>query len=144
MGEAKVTRDDRGRIVIPSEHYAAFEDAGEVLIGPAPGGESLYVFPPRAWNDLVDRLRRGKEEDDPEASAFLRLYTSLYRREKIQGKSRRIDLTPALSQLASLSDSVVVVGRDDRLEVLDESAWRRRTADILAAVKPMAEKSRWD
>jgi DNA-binding transcriptional regulator/RsmH inhibitor MraZ len=144
MGEAKVTRDDRGRIVIPSEHYPAFEDAGEVLIGPTPSGEALYVFPPLAWNGLVDRLRQGKEGDDPEAPAFLRLYTSLYRREKIQGKSRRIDLTPDLSRLASLSDNVVVVGRDDRLEVMDESAWRRRTAEILAAVKPMAEKSRWD
>ena len=144
MGEAKVTRDDRGRIVIPSEHYHAFEDAPDVLIGPAPSGESLYVFPPSAWNSLVDRLREGKEGDDPEAPAFLRLYTSLYRREKVQGKSRRIDLTPDLSALASLSDNVVVVGRDDRLEVMDESTWRRRIADILATVKPLAEKSRWD
>ena len=144
MGDAKVTRDERGRIVIPSEYAYAFEKADTVVIGPAPDGGSLYAFPPAAWEDLVDRLRRAKEDGDPEAAAFLRLYTSLYRRERIQGKQRRIDVTPDLAELATLSGSVVVLGRDDRLEIVDESAWRRRMARILEEVRPMAERSRWD
>ena len=36
MGDAKVTRDERGRIVIPSEYAYAFEKADTVVIGPAP------------------------------------------------------------------------------------------------------------
>jgi DNA-binding transcriptional regulator/RsmH inhibitor MraZ len=144
MGEAKVTRDERGRIVIPGEHYYAFEDASEVVIGPAPNGESLYVFPSKTWADLVDRLREAKEQGDSEAAAFMRLYTSLYRREKVQGKSRRIDVTADLAEVAGLGQSVFVVGRDDRLQIFSESAWRNLQSDIFTHVKPMAGKSRWD
>jgi len=144
MGEARVIRDERGRMVIPGEHYYAFDSAGDVMIGPAPSSQSLYVFPPAAWSDLVDRLRQAKEEGDPEAGAFLRLYTSLYRRERIQGKSRRIDVTADLADLAGLGQSVSVVGRDDRLQVFSETAWQQRQAEILGEVKPLAEKSRWD
>lgn len=144
MGEAKVACDDRGRIVIPKEHAAAFEEADEVVLGPAPNGESLYLFPAAAWSRLVKRLRKAKAEGDREAAAFLRLYTSLYRREKIQGAARRVGVTRELAGLAGLADSAVLVGRDDRLEVLSEAAWRQRTASILAETRPMAEKSRWD
>jgi DNA-binding transcriptional regulator/RsmH inhibitor MraZ len=144
MGEARVVCDERGRIVLPSDYAAAFEGAAEVVIGPAPGGESLYVFPAVAWTRLVRRLRKAKADGDAEAGPFLRLYTSLYRRERVQGAARRVALTRDLMELAGLSEGVVLVGRDDRLEVLSESRWQERFAGILSETRPLAAKSRWD
>ncbi len=144
MGEARVSLDDRGRIVIPSEHAPAFSASTEVVVGPAPGGESLYLFPAAAWNRLVKRLRKAKADGDAEAAAFLDLYTSLYRREKTQGAVRRVALTRDLIDLAGLTDGVVLAGRDDRVEVFSDAAWQRRAAGILAQTKPLARKSRWD
>jgi len=144
MGNVRVACDERLRIVIPSEHAPAFEGSPEVVIGPAPNGRSLYLFPPPAWDGLVRRLREARAAGDPDAGPFVRLYTSLYRRERIQGSARRVSIHPELAALAGIQDAAVLVGSDDRLAVWSEPAWRERVSGVLADVLPLAEHSRWD
>lgn len=143
MGDVRVTRDDRGRVVIPSDHAFAFDQSEGVAIGPTPQGSSIYVFPLSRWIDLIRRLRRAVAHGDPEAPAYLEFYTSLYRRERIQGKSRRIDIPPHLSAMVGLSQRVVIRGRDDRLEIVNEAEWNERVVKLRASVKPTADSSKW-
>jgi DNA-binding transcriptional regulator/RsmH inhibitor MraZ len=55
-----------------------------------------------------------------------------------------VALTRELADLAGLTEGVVVAGRDDRLEVLSETTWRRRVSAILDETRPLAGQSRWD
>jgi division/cell wall cluster transcriptional repressor MraZ len=141
MGQFEATRDERGRLAIPARLFYPFEHSAEVILGPAPTGDSLYIFPVATWEALVNRLHAARTEGDREAAAFLRFYTTLYRREKIQGGNHRIEIASHLARLAELGQTVMVVGRADRLQVFADTKWESFQAAVLADIRPLAEDS---
>ncbi len=145
QGEYAVTRDAQGRIVVPSACRPGFGGEKQAMVGPAPDGASVYIFPVETWREWVGALREARAEGDREAGWLLRLYTSLYDRCTIQGKAHRIALSDSVAELAGIGrgEAARIVGKDDRLHVFSEQRWATHRSELLDAVKQIPEDSRW-
>lgn len=125
FGEFQYSVDDKGRVIVPPP-FREFVEDGMVVTRGMEG--CLYVFPISAWRRIEERLTE-LPLTDPEARNFVRFFYSGASKAKIDG-SGRITVPSTLRQFADVdgagdggSNSVIVAGAPNRLEIWNESRW---------------------
>jgi MraZ protein len=122
-GTTKVTIDDKGRVVVPSQHRAE-------LIAPAEGrvivtvhqDKCLLVYTLPEWDRVEAQLMAAPTLNNPRALAVQELLTGRAQ-ELVVDSHGRLSLTPELRQYARLGRAACFVGMRNRLALWDEQRW---------------------
>lgn len=124
LGTHRPRLDEKGRLFLP----AKFRDrlAGGVVI--SPGQERcLYVFPHAEFDRLFGKLTLAPVTD--RAARDYQRMVMAKASDEVPDKQGRVTVNPELRAYAGLTRDCVVLGAGTRLEVWDELAWARYSAE---------------
>lgn len=138
IGEYTGKIDDKGRIVIPSKLRKTVFQQNVRHVYITRGLENcLFVFPENIWNAQTEKLKNLPfTKGDPRA--FTRMFFSGAFESKID-RQGRIALPQNLSNYASLTENIVIIGVGDRLEIWSEEKWKIYSKKALESYVNIAE-----
>jgi MraZ protein len=122
-GATKVTIDDKGRVVVPTQHrdQLASPAAGRVVVtvdrDPC---LRIYAFP--EWEKIESQLN-AMPSLHPQARRLQRLMIG-HAQEMTVDSHGRLALTPELREYAGLGRAAYLVGQGRGLELWDEARWK--------------------
>lgn len=120
VGTYEHTIDAKGRLVLPAKFRNRLPDGGYL----APHASGLALWPPAAFEEMVDRLalqvRAG--EVDPDALVGITANAD----EVSADAQGRILLSPRLREMGALAAEVVLLGARDHIQIWSIEAWRQR------------------
>ena len=126
FGESEHSLDDKGRVIIPARHRAAFESGIFVTRGLE---SCLWVFTLDTWHQLTQKLAAtGLTQHDARQLDRL-LYSGSEGRLDKQG---RLLIPASLRNYAGIKDgdAAVVVGVKNRLELWNRERWTSLTEQL--------------
>jgi len=128
------TLEAKGRLAFPVKFRRNLKK-GSVLTRGLDG--CLFVFPPKEWRKLTDRLRQSPLSLR-EARGFVRLMTheAVELEFDFQGRTR---IPQYLREFAGLSKEVVVAGSLNRIEIWDRETYHRYISEIEKKSEQIAE-----
>lgn len=118
LGDHKRAIDAKGRIILPREMRQEF---GTGIIVTKGLDNCLLLYPVNEWEKLVERI-----EEMPAGSEATRMFSRLFfssASHLMPDGQGRILITPALREMAGLSNEVVVVGVSNKAEVWNPKRW---------------------
>ena len=122
MGEYLHTLDKKGRLILPARFREVLSgkyiDKLVVTIGL---DNCLYAYPPEEWKVLENKLR-SLSKADANARFYMRALLA-NAGETIIDKQGRISIPPALRTKAGITQSVIVVGVLDCIEIWSKEKW---------------------
>jgi MraZ protein len=118
IGEYLHTIDHKGRVAIPAKFRPRLAGGCVVTRGL---DASLAVYPKEEWEVLAKKLAR-LPLSKPDARAFARLMLAGAMDVELD-KQGRIIIPGYLRDYANLSDSTVIAGLYDRMEIWNKEAW---------------------
>ncbi|MCL4458319.1 MAG: division/cell wall cluster transcriptional repressor MraZ [Chloroflexi bacterium] len=119
MGEFEHTVDDKGRLSIPAKFRAKF--AGGLVLTRGLD-RCLFVYTASDWETLAEKIG-SLPLTNPEARVFARMMFSGAADLQIDGQGR-IMLPAYLREYAGITNTVVILGVNTRLEIWDKENWR--------------------
>jgi MraZ protein len=129
-GNVERTLDPKGRLVIPAQVRARFDD-GVFLLPWA--GPSVALIPTDEFRKIERRLRKKQRETMSDPDAHLAL-TSLATHAFPDAQGRVVIPEPT-RQHGHLTDELLVVGRMNRLELWQPAAFHAKQAAMTAALE---------
>lgn len=135
LGEYLHTFDAKNRISLPAKFRKAL---GKTVIITRGLDHCLYVFAKRAWEKEAARYAaqvNGRAAERGLARLFL---AGSF--ESDIDSAGRVLVPENLKSYARLATKAVVAGVADRVELWEEEAWQRYTADIERDAEALAEK----
>jgi MraZ protein len=117
MGEYNHTIDEKGRITIPSKIR---EQLGEEFVITRGMDKCLFVYPKKEWEKVIDKYKELPNTKD--ARNFMRFFLSGASISEFD-KQGRINIANPLKNYADLKKECVIIGVNERLEILDKEAW---------------------
>lgn len=120
IGEYAHNLDNKGRLAIPVKFREALAHGAVVTRGL---DRCLFIYPAEVWSRLAERLA-----SLPIAKANTRAFARLMlagAMDATPDKQGRVVLPEYLRQFAHLKKAVVVAGLYNRLELWEESAWKK-------------------
>jgi len=134
IGEYRHTFDAKNRISLPAKFR---KELGKGVIVTRGLDRSLYVFSKASWRTETERLAQY-----PTSSAAGRALSRLMlagASEADVDSAGRILIPDYLKSFAGLSTKAVVAGVGDRVELWDEEAWTKYTAETEKNADALAE-----
>jgi len=135
LGEYFHTFDTKNRISVPSKFR---KDLGRVVVGTRGLDHCLYVYSRKAW----EREAQTYAADVNGSSArrgLARLFLAGSSEVEVDNNGRVL-IPEHLKSFASIKERAVIAGVADRVEIWEESAWMKYTADIERDADAFAEK----
>ena len=130
-GAAKVTLDDKGRMVLPTRYREhALERSQGRMVATVDRDQCLLLYPFPEWEPIQKRLMSLSSFND-KIRGLQRLLVGHADDVELDGAGR-ILVPPALRQFATLEKHVVLVGQGNKFELWDEEQWQGRTAQAVA------------
>jgi MraZ protein len=122
-GATKVSIDDKGRVVVPSQHRAdlAAPAAGRVVVT-VDRDQCLRIYPFPEWEKIEAQLN-DMPSLHPQARRLQRLMIG-HAQEMVVDSHGRLSLTPELREFAGLERAAMIVGQGRGLELWDEARWK--------------------
>jgi len=120
IGEYQHNLDDKGRLAVPVKFREVFGHGAVVTRGL---DHCLFIYPVEEWNQLATKLAAL-----PIAQANTRAFARLMLAGAMDcdiDKQGRISMPEYLREYAGIKKAVVVAGLYNRLEVWDETAWKK-------------------
>ena len=118
MGEYHHNIDEKNRLIIPSKFRF---DLGEKFVITRGLEKCLFVYSLTEWESIVNKLKTlpftKKDSRD-----FTRFFLS-GATECVLDKSGRVSIASPLVKYAGLTNTCVIIGANDRLEIWDETSW---------------------
>ena len=118
MGEYHHSIDEKNRLIIPSKFR---NELGEKFVITRGLENCLFVYSLVEWENIVSKLRTlpftKKDSRD-----FTRFFLS-GATECVLDKSGRVSIASPLVKYAGLTNTCVIIGANDRLEIWDETSW---------------------
>ena len=132
-GAAKVTLDDKGRMVVPTRYRAQLleQSAGQLVVTVDRDGECLLIYPLSHW-EQVERALMALPSLHAQARRLQRLMVGHATDLALDGHGRML-LPPELREFAGLDRRAMLIGQGHRCELWDESRWAERRASWLAS-----------
>jgi MraZ protein len=122
-GAAKITIDDKGRVVVPARFRAQLVAGGEGrVVVTVDRDECLLVYAAPEWERIEQQLQ-ALPSLHPQARRLQRLMIG-HADELLLDSHGRIALTPELREFAGLTRAAWMVGQGKRLEIWDEARWK--------------------
>ena len=127
-GAAKITLDDKGRLVIPARYRERLleRSAGQLVVTVDRDGECLLIYPLNDW-ELVERRLMDLPSLHPQSRRLQRLMVGHATDLALDGHGRML-LPPELREFAALGRHAMLIGQGSRCELWDESRWSERRA----------------
>lgn len=134
IGEYRHSVDGKGRLAIPVKFRTGLSKGLVVTRGV---DRCLFVYPAETWKKLAGRLS-SLPMNQKNTRAFLRLMLAGAMDAALDAQGR-VMLPDYLRAYAGLGKNVVIAGVYDRLEIWDETGWRRYTKDAEQHSQDIAE-----
>jgi MraZ protein len=137
-GATKVTLDDKGRVVVPSQHRAGLTApaAGRVVVT-VDRDKCLLIYPFPEWERIEAQLN-GMPSLHPQARRLQRLMIG-HAVEMTLDAHGRLSLTPELREFAGLDRAAWIVGQGRRLELWDEARWKEQREEWLQSEQQVTD-----
>ena len=125
-GAAKVTLDDKGRMVVPTRYRERLleRSQGAVVVTVDRDGECLLIYPLSDW-ELVERKLMELPSLHPQARRLQRLMVGHATDLSLDGHGRML-LAPELREFAGLTRHAMLIGQGHCCELWDETRWLER------------------
>jgi len=135
LGEYFHIFDSKNRISIPSKFR---KDLGRVVVVTRGLDHCLYIYSRKTWEK---EARTYAEEVNGNAArrGLARLFLAGSSEVEVD-KSGRVLIPEHLKSFASIGERAVIAGVADRVEIWEEGAWKKYTADIEHDAETFAEK----
>ncbi len=135
IGEYLHIIDSKNRISLPAKFRKGL---GRVVVVTRGLDHCLYVYSRKAWER---EARTYAEEVNGSAArrGLARLFLAGSSLAEVDG-SGRVLIPEHLKSFASIKDKAVIAGVADRVEIWEEIAWKKYTADIERDADAFAEK----
>lgn len=137
-GATKVTLDDKGRVVVPSQHRAGLTApaAGRVVVT-VDRDKCLLIYPFPEWERIEAQLN-GMPSLHPQARRLQRLMIG-HAEEMVLDSHGRLALTPGLREFAGLDRAAWIIGQGRRLELWDEARWKEQREEWLQSEQQVTD-----
>lgn len=135
IGEYQYTVDSKGRVAIPAKFRANLISGCVVTRGL---DSCLFIYPREEWERLAQKLA-SLPISQKNSRAFVRLMLAGAMDLEID-KQGRVVLPKYLRQYAGLKTKAVIAGLYNRLEVWDESKWKRYRRQAESSSGDIAEQ----
>ena len=125
-GAAKVTLDDKGRMVVPTRYRERLleRSAGQLVVTVDRDGECLLIYPLGDWEQVELKLME-LPSLKPQSRRLQRLMVGHATDLALDGHGRML-LPPELREFAALGRHAMLIGQGNRCELWDESRWLER------------------
>jgi MraZ protein len=125
-GAAKVTLDDKGRMVVPTRYRERLleRSAGQLVVTVDRDGECLLIYPLGDWEQVELKLME-LPSLKPQSRRLQRLMVGHATDLVLDGHGRML-LPPELRDFAALGRHAMLIGQGNRCELWDESRWLER------------------
>ncbi|HLD21264.1 MAG TPA: division/cell wall cluster transcriptional repressor MraZ [Patescibacteria group bacterium] len=120
IGEYQHTIDEKGRLAIPVKFRNELQKGAVVTRGL---DHCLFLYTATSWNELASKLMK-LPISQSKTRAFARLMLAGAMDVTID-RQGRIIVPEYLREYSSVNKKVVIAGLYDRLEIWDESAWKK-------------------
>ena len=135
LGEYFHTFDTKNRISVPSKFR---KDLGRVVVVTRGLDHCLYVYSKKAWDKEAQTYAT-----DANGSSARRGLARLFLAGSFLAEgdsSGRVLVPENLKSFASIKEKAVIAGVANRVEIWEENAWKKYTADIERDADAFAEK----
>jgi MraZ protein len=138
-GAAKLTLDDKGRVVVPTRYRERLieRSQGQVVVTVDLEGDCLLIYPLNDW-ELVERRLMELPTLQPHSRRLQRLMVGHATDLSLDGHGRLL-LPPELREFAALNRHAVLIGQGSRCELWDEARWVERRDAWLKSEASSAE-----
>jgi MraZ protein len=125
-GAAKITLDDKGRLVLPTRYRERVleRSKGQVVATVDRDGECLLIYPLNDWEE-VERKLMELPNLHPQVRRLQRLMVGYATELNLDGHGRML-LPQELREFARLERHAVLIGQGSRCELWDETRWNER------------------
>jgi MraZ protein len=125
-GAAKITLDDKGRMVVPTRYRERLleRSQGQVVVTVDRDGDCLLIYPLTDWEPVERRLME-LPTLHPQSRRLQRLMVGHATEVTLDGHGRML-LPPELREFAGLDRHAVLIGQGSRCELWDEARWNER------------------
>lgn len=135
LGEYFHTFDTKNRVSIPSRFR---KDLGRVVVVTRGLDHCLYVYSRKAWEKQA-QVYAAEINGGAARRGLARLFLAGSNEVEVDG-SGRVLIPDHLRAYAGIKEKAVVAGVADRVEIWEESAWKKYTAEIEQSADAFAEK----
>jgi len=135
LGEYLHIFDAKNRISVPSRFR---KELGRVVVVTRGLDHCLYVYSRKAWEKQAAQYAAASSGNAAQRG-LARLFLAGSFEADVDG-SGRVLIPENLKAFAGLKDMAVVAGVADRVEIWEEKAWKKYTADIERDADTFAEK----
>ena len=135
LGEYFHTFDTKNRISVPSKFR---KDLGRLVVVTRGLDHCLYVYSKKAWDKEAQTYAT-----DANGSSARRGLARLFLAGSFLAEvdsSGRVLVPENLKSFASIKEKAVIAGVANRVEIWEENAWKKYTADIERDADAFAEK----
>jgi MraZ protein len=125
-GAAKVTVDDKGRMVVPTRYRELLleRSQGQLVLTVDRDGDCLLIYPLSDW-EHVERKLMELPSLHPQSRRLQRLMVGHATDLALDGHGRML-LPPELREFAALGRHAMLIGQGSRCELWDEARWNER------------------
>lgn len=134
LGEYLHTFDPKNRISVPSKFR---KDLGRVVVVTRGLDNCLYLYSRKAWEKEA-RTYAAEVNGSAARRGLARLFLAGSSEVEVD-KTGRVLIPEHLKSFASIKEKVVIAGVADRVEMWEEGAWKKYTADIERDANAFAE-----
>jgi transcriptional regulator MraZ len=138
-GAAKVTVDDKGRMVVPTRYRELLleRSQGQLVLTVDRDGECLLIYPLSDW-EHVERKLMELPSLHPQSRRLQRLMVGHATDLALDGHGRML-LPPELREFAALGRHAMLIGQGSRCELWDEARWNERRESWLKSEAAVTE-----
>ena len=135
IGEYQHIFDSKNRISIPSKFR---KDLGRVVVITRGLDHCLYVYSRKAWEKEARSYAVGAS-GNAARRGLARLFLAGSSEAEVDS-SGRVLIPEHLKSFAAIKDKAIIAGVFERVEIWEEGAWKKYTADIERDADAFAEK----
>jgi len=135
LGEYLHTFDSKNRISVPSKFR---KDLGRVVVVTRGLDHCLYVYSRKEWEKQA-RSYAAEVNGSAARRGLARLFLAGSSEAEVD-RSGRMLIPEHLKSFASIREKAIIAGVFERLEIWEEDAWKKYTAEIERDADAFAEK----
>lgn len=134
IGEYAHKLDEKGRVQVPVKFRSAFKDGAVITRGL---DDSLFFYTKTEWQKIADKIA-ALPMSNASARSFSRLMLAGAMEAEIDKQGRMI-IPSYLRDFAGIKKEVVFAGLMSRVEIWDETRWRRYQRKMESNVATIAD-----
>ncbi|GBC99185.1 Transcriptional regulator MraZ [bacterium HR17] len=128
IGTVRYSVDDKGRVVVPVELRQRLGSEFYLTISPY---DTVYLFAASDWQRYSQRLMEHYSANPQKLAPVVQRILGFANKVKVDGNWRFI-LPANLREACRLQKTVYFVGNGDRVELMNEEAYKQRASKVTA------------